>query len=92
MIRSPNVMVAVLVGLGLLPFGTWAQQSGSRSPTNPQINIYSYGQGSPYGTPYGAPQSYNGINNLPDTDSTGRQDSRLPSDRLLDTMRPSRRY
>ena len=92
MILCLRVAVAALLSVSALPSSSWAQQPSSRPPSNLQLNIYSYGQGAPYGTPYGSPQPYNGVNNLPDTDGSTQQNSRLPSDSFLDTMRPARRY
>jgi hypothetical protein len=92
MVVCLRAVVAALLSAGMLPSGSWAQQPSSRPPSNLQLNIYSYGQGTPYGTPYGSPQPYNGVNNPPDTGGPNQQNSRLPSDSFLDTMRPARRY
>lgn len=88
-----RAVVAAILGVGLLPSGSWAQQSNGRSPFNSPLQIYNYGESTPYGTPYGSPQPYGGVNKMPDIDASGQQDNRLPSDRFLDTMRPGgRRY
>jgi len=84
--------VAALLSVGMVTSGSWAQQPNDRPLSNPSLQIYSYGQGTPYGTPYGSPQPYGGVNKMPDTDGPSQQNSRLPSDRFLDTMRPERRY
>jgi hypothetical protein len=92
MILCSRAAVAALLSVSMLPSSSWAQQPSGRPPSNPQLSIYSYGQGTPYGTPYGSPQPYGGVNNLPDTGGSSQQTGRLPSDSLLDTMRPARRY
>ncbi len=78
MILCLRVAVAALLSVSALPSSSWAQQPSSRPPSNLQLNIYSYGQGAPYGTPYGSPQPYNGVNNLPDTDSSDSAEQSTP--------------